>query len=495
MTLHSIFRTLRVFSTLLILSGPSYAGMPPIPPSAPTVQKETLGSKLRNAYQAASKSNYVVNSPWFSCISANPASVVCSAWSASTTYSQGTVVSVGTSPTHLLVLSNSSCTSGTGTPSVGTSFDAVISDGGCSWYYLGAQTATSNDAGAPTLSTASGTAPWAGAVWWVAGSYPSLYTPNGVSISTTYGTYYKHMYSFNNFLNNPVGIGGEVCANVTDVKFAIASSSGGTPYSVTIDDRLLSAQAVNYNTGNPADVIFDFSTTTGFKTRKVCVRGGKYTPNFGGIFTTSQGSVTPATPPVVNAAYIYDSYDAGSSYGPFSGYSLLSQQVGARMGWSVWSMSQGTTGPQNKNVTYYNYQQRIYDSGNMATLANMDVIVTNLSTNDSSCTGSTNGTVCPTGSEATALQNMLSGIRSVNSNALIVVFGPAPVNGGAGYSAYVAEETSYATAVTGWADPAGVGKICYIPGRSCLAKQLQRRGSRRRCGPASRERPRRWMRW
>jgi hypothetical protein len=438
--------------------------------SPPVVLQQTLGAKLRAAYQASAVNNFAVNAPWFACVSGNNsiANVVCSAWTASTAYPTQAVVSNGG---HLYVQVNGACTSASsGGPSTVT--NSVVTDNTCGWLYMGEPRIAASDSAAPSVSTASGTSPFSGAVYWNLQGYPSLYTPLGVSLAGAYGSYYELLTSFNNKAGSATGYGAKLCANVTDSKFAVTVSSGSAQYAITINGRLLSPQAILYSTGNPADVVVDFSSTSGYQTRTVCILSGKSNPAYGGIFTTASGSLAPAPSPTVNAAAIYDSYDAGSSYGPYSAYGVFSQQLAAYMGWTVWSMGQGSTGPQNPGSTCsgacYNYIQRAQDSGNAATLAKMDVIVFNVSTNDVSCTGAVSSS-CPVGSETTAIQTLLAQLRSVAPNALIVGVGPSPIDPSANYATMVSLDGAGSSAFASWNDPAGPGKKCYVPFAASVA--------------------------
>ncbi len=436
----------------------------------PVVLQQTLGAKLRAAYQASATSNFAVNPPWFACVSGNNAiaAVVCSAWAANAAYATQSVVSNGG---HLYVQVNGACTSASsGGPSAVT--NSVVADNTCGWLYMGEARTAANDSAAPGVSTASGTAPFTGAVYWDLQGYPSLYTALGVSLGSAYGSYYELLTSFNNKAGSTTGYGAKICANVTDSKFAVTVSSGSAQFAITINGRLLSPQAILYSTGNPADVIVDFSATSGYQTRAVCILSGKSNPAYGGIFTTTNGSVTPAPSPTVNAAAIYDSYDAGSSYGPYSAYGVFSQQLAAYLGWTVWSMGQGSTGPQNPGTTCsgacYNYIQRAADSGNAATLAKMDVVVFNVSTNDVGCTGSVSSN-CPIGSETTAIQMLLAQLRSVAPNAMIVGVGPSPIDPSANYAALISLDSVGSSAFASWNDPAGPGKKCYVPFAASVA--------------------------
>src|ERR1700761_2140946 len=102
--------------------------------SPPVVLQQTLGAKLRAAYQASATSNFAVNPPWFACVSGNNsiANVVCSAWTASTAYPTQAVVSNGG---HLYVQVNGACTSASsGGPSTVT--NSVVTDNTCGWLYM-----------------------------------------------------------------------------------------------------------------------------------------------------------------------------------------------------------------------------------------------------------------------------------------------------------------------------------------------------------------------
>ena len=416
-----------------------------------------LGKQLSAAYQSATAAgNYIDNPPWFACVSGNNANLllVCSAWQASTAYGQGAVVSNGG---HLYVASGAGTSASSGGPTGQT--NVAQTDGSVTWYYFGEPRSTANDANASVISTATTTTPFSGAVWWVPSTYPQQYTVYGASFFPV--SSFERLYSGNYAAATPRQFGGKVCALVTDTKFAVTTGNNNR-FGLTIDGRELSPQQELYSSGGPSGIVLDFSSTSGFKTRNICFYQSIANGALGGIFTTAAGSVTPAPIAPASMAFVYDSYDAGSAAGPWSGYGLLSQQAGERLGLASWSLSQGGTGPQNPGASLYNYQQRIADTTNAGILAGVQMVVTNLSTNDAACTGSVTAS-CPTGSEATAIQNVLSGIRSVNSTALIVVFGPAPINNGSSYSSYVTEDSTYGPSVTSWSDPAGPGHVCYIP--------------------------------
>ena len=423
------------------------------------VPSQTLGSQLRDALSASIQNNPIFNNPWTACVSGNVQSVQCTPWAALTTYIVGNVVSNGG---HMYYAVTSTCVSAA---SIGptTVTNSSITDGTCSWLYLGEPRTATNDANGPTVSVVSGSAPFASNLYWDFQHYSQFYSLQGVTSGTAYGSYYLPLYSMNQKVSsNAYGYGGRVCTNVTDSKFAITISNGSPPFSIVIDGRLLSPQADLSNSGNPATTVIDFSATSGYKTRTVCVQGIQNFPIYGGIITTNLGVIgKPANANLLQASFIYDSYDAGSGYGPFSAYSTFSSQVGWWLGWMPNSMGVGGTGVQNPG-SYTNYITRLTDTYNAANIAAANIVLFNVSTNDASCTGAVTGS-CPIGSETTAIQTLLSNIRSLSPKALIVGVGTSGINLGSNFAGFRTEDALGAAAFASWGDPAGSSMHCYVP--------------------------------
>jgi hypothetical protein len=143
----------RLFSAGLaawFFAASALAAVPAIPPAAPTVLKETLGTELRRLAAIGAVNNPLVNPPL----------IGATAWAASTAYVTGNQVSNGGSVYQETASSGTSA--GSGGPS---GFGAAISDGSCTWAYIGPQTApvvsvsTSNPISSPVaVSTMNGSA-------------------------------------------------------------------------------------------------------------------------------------------------------------------------------------------------------------------------------------------------------------------------------------------------------------------------------------------------
>lgn len=410
----------------------------------PTVQVQTIGDKERSAQSAAAQSNPAINPPL----------TIAPAWVIATPYVAGNVRAANS---NIYVQVNSSCTSAaSGTGPAGTNSN-LITDNTCSWYYFGQPASATSDSAAPTVTTSTAGSPFASAVLFTPATYPSLYKVYGATPATL-ATFYWNFTTFNNKAGNAIGYGYKVCANVTDAKFAVGYTNSSPAAAVIIDGRYYSPEVQFQTGGTPNWWIFDFTATTGYKQRNVCLQSGKAAgASFAGFATTPAGVVAaPVVSNEIKAAFVYDSYDAGSGNGPFTSYGTLGATISNMLGWTYWPMGQGSTGVQNQgttcSTTCYNYLQRVQDAANAAILAQQNIILFNVSTNDGGLSG-----------EQAAVTALLTAIRAANSTALIIGIGPAPLNSAPTYAQTQALDTAGAAAFAAYSDPAGAGLTCYIP--------------------------------
>lgn len=412
----------------------SFAAAPPIPPPAPTVVKETLGTKLRRKAADASINNPLTATPWTAPV----------AWVASTAYVQGQLVT-NNGNMYVCITSGTSASSGGPTTTNGS----AQSDGSAAWGFYSSATPASSDSNAPTLTLSSST-PSGLTNLYNPNTFPTFYTVRGGS-ATTYATSYWQMIGFNRSANSPWSVGISIDMIIDAPKFAIGFTNGVSPVAVIINGRYYSQGGiVQTQSGTPNWATFDFSSTLGKKRYKVTLQfynSGQ--PTFAGVRVGPNDTMIPLpTSDIVNAVFISDSIYAGSSYGPFIPGRTAPQRIAASLGWeNPTNMSQGGTGYINVGSgPYYNYPQRVADTANAAQITNANIIVLFGSTNDIGQSGI-----------ATAVTSTLSAIRSLNATAPIVVFGLWSINN-AGVSA---TETAVQSGVTAFADPAA--KTFFIP--------------------------------
>lgn len=395
----------------------------------------SYGERLRRAARAAQLSNIMDNLPW----------TVAAPWAASTAYQTGAVVSASVTAntvthTAYYVQLGSAGTSGGSAPT--WRLDGItIADNGLIWAYAGDRPMAANDALAPTvaLTTAGNpnTNPFTGTT--TQQVFPSTF-PQAFSVANgtpALTSSYWNFTGFNDYsghATSATGVG--LSFIVDDIGFSIISVTTWGRSTIAIDDRIFSpswvqqASASSYNFAS-----FTFSTR---KPRKVEIFSGTASYGFNGIATANPSAVRPAPPRTVNAVMVSDSYDAGSSYHPFTAYGQLGTQVGHRLGWNVLHMATGGTGFCNPNTSYYTFPQRVADTGNAAKIATADVVFGYGSTNDSGYTGA---------QIQAAVATFYANVRAVNKTCAIIWFGPAPIGTSLGaLQTYQAVDTALATA-------------------------------------------------
>lgn len=373
--------------------------------------------KLRRITAASRKSaNPLTSSPW----------IVAADWAQSTAYTAGQVRKAN-SNLYVCVTAGTSAGSGTGPSSVNGDSQT---DGSAMWTCYGLASGSS-DSLAPTLSTStSGTISGYDRIWNVI-SNPGAFLVEGAS-AVTYAVSYIRHENFSSNVGTREMLYGKISCNINSEKFAIGFSNTAQRVRVIIDGRYVKLSALTPATTSAFFYEFDFSATTGRKTREITIECEGSTGFYGVRLPSAYDSVwAPVRQERVRAVVISDSIVAGSSYGPF--ISPVTTRLGHHLGWKdVWMFAKGGTGYINQGVgsAFYTYRQRVAE----ALTLNPDAWILFGSTND---LGQSAGVVQ---AEVTAT---LAAIRA-GSSAPIFVFGVWPVNN-AGVGAL---ETEVSNAVT-----------------------------------------------
>lgn len=400
-------------------------------PVFPVSVADTLGVRLRRLARAAEASNPLINPPWTKAPD----------WVASTAYIQGDV-RVNGGKLYVCVTNGTSAASGGPTATNGNS----QADDTAAWTYYGRPQVTADDAMAPalTISTAS-TSGLTNVFTPVA--YPEVFGVYG-GYATTFATNYWRMYAFSRAAGSFASGGIRVAFEFEDDKLDIGFGNSTAGVRVIIDDRDYSPGNITPATGaTPTYLKFDFSSTSGWKRRKVVVESFKGGSGFDfcGVRVSPTGAVwAPPAQDDVTVACISDSIFAGSGYGPMLSGNAVHGRLGKLLGWNnCWSFSEGGTGYIAAGAgPYYTYGQRIAE----ALTRNPDLWVFMGSTND---IGETAEAI--TAAALAAFQ----AIRAGGSTAPIIVLGVWPINN----ASVPTVETAVQSAVTQFND----SKTYFIP--------------------------------
>jgi hypothetical protein len=445
-------QTLLLFALLLQLAGgalsPACAATDPVAQGIAAANSQALGGltlglgeRLRRAARAAQASNPVDNLPW----------TIAPAWTASTAYLQGAVVSASvtaSSITHTAyyVQLGTAGTSGSTAPT--WRLDGItVSDNGLLWMYVGDRPMAANDANAPTITLTTEpnnytnpiTGNTSGQYIVYAGSnyFSRAFTLAGATNVNTgpgWGSTFVGYNSASGVAGTAKGI--DISFQVDDIAFSIGTQTGWQRMGIIIDGRFVAPQWLQQaTTGNTNWVTFTFAAR---RTHTVEIVTGSAGFTFLGVALPGPSTVRALPPKTVTAVAVDDSYDDGSSYHPFLAFGQLNTQVGLRLGWNVTHMATGGTGFANPNGSNYTFPQRVADSANAAIIAKADVVFGHGSTNDS---GYTSAQI------QAGVNAFYANIRAVNPTCAIIWFGPAPI--GTSLSAlqsYQAVDTAEATA-------------------------------------------------
>ena len=360
------------------------------------VTPQSYGTRLRAAAAAAQQYvGYLTVAP---------------AWAASTGYFTGQVVTNGGSD-YVCLGSGTSASSGGPTVTTGAS----QADGTTSWSYLGPHASAVTNADIPvvtgTTTNPSATLPAS----YQPVSFPSAYTVLGGVASAYRGSFWQ-ITTFNDGTGN-VSRGGSIGFVTDSPIFAFFVPSNSIGIRVKIDGNYHSPSCYN-NGGVDSWIKIDFSAYPK-KKRKIIYECSKSVSYFGGVLIDATSSIEPLFfPNLIKAAWISDSLDAGSLYGPWLGGNRMSQQVGAKLGWqNVWGFSTGGTGYLNNATSYDTFVNRASE----AAAINPDIFVIR---------GSTNDIGYPSASITAACVSLINSIRALSA-APICVCGVWPLNNAA----------------------------------------------------------------
>ena len=108
-------------------------------------------------------------------------------------------------------------------------------------------------------------------------------------------------------------------------------------------------------------MVIDWTASTGRRLRQYEVETGKSGSYFGCAQTPVSATVSASGGHAPRMVVIGDSYNAGSSYGPWLAGGSIAQLLGKRLGWrDTWNMSVGGTGYLNASAsTFSTFGQRV----------------------------------------------------------------------------------------------------------------------------------------
>lgn len=305
-----------------------------------------LGEKLRRAAARAAVSNPVTARPWL----ASPA------YANNWPQRLGDIV-IANGSFYVCVIAGTTAASGTG-PTV-TANAGLVQDGTAYFAYYGGVRLPDPGDGAPTVTFVTSTPGYGGR--WYPVSAPDRYRKRGCNAITSRTNWWL-LQAFNSNASTAVCNGASVSAACDNARVAIFVPVGAY-VRVLVDDRYL--QMGNYSSASDAWVVIDWTASSGRRMRTYEVETNQSsTVNFYGyIETDGTGNVSaPSAYDETRGVWIGDSYQAGSSYGPFLGGGSMSSLVGKLLGIrDMWGMGIGGTGYVSKGTgsAYYSFRERL----------------------------------------------------------------------------------------------------------------------------------------
>lgn len=395
-----------------------------------------VAARARDAVAAASRHNRLLRAAE-AAAGRNP--VVLRAWLAAPAYAPGAAYAVGQVVAHggnwyMCGLAGTAPATGGG-PTTTTS-GQYVADGATSlyWTFLGGARAADPADGAPVVSVVT-TNPSLGATW-APISQPGAYTVRGAATAPLRTNFWS-LASFEAKAGVPMCAGASVAFVCDGDKVALFIPAGSAQVRVIVDGRYLMPGS-HAAGGQDQWLVIDWSASTGRRLRHYELETGKSGSYFGGVQTSTAAVVSAggggATPRMV---LIGDSYNAGSSYGPWLAGGSIAQLLAKRLGWrDTWNLSAGGTGYCHASAAgFLTYGQRVPQA--LALLP--DVLVLMGSTNDVS--------YAPAAVQAATLV-ALRAIRAGTAAPVIVIGVPSINLPGA-----AATEAAVAAAVAQHADP------------------------------------------
>ncbi|MCC2980701.1 SGNH/GDSL hydrolase family protein [Sphingomonas sp. IC4-52] len=281
----------------------------------------------------------------------NPA--VLRSWLPAPAYAPNSAYAVGQVVTH--GGSWYMCGVGGVSPSVGpgpvnTSSGQYLADGGTSlyWAYLGGARAPDPADGAPIVSVVTSN-PAIGVAWTPAG-HPKAYVVRGAAASPLRGNFWS-LTSFEANAGMPTCAGASVSFACDGEKVALFLPAGSAQIRVLVDGRYLMPGS-HVAAGQDQWMVIDWTASTGRRLRHYEVETGKSASYFGGVQAPASAIVSAAGAGAPRMVVIGDSYNAGSSYGPWLAGGSVAQLLAKRLGWrDTWNLSVGGTGYCNPSAT------------------------------------------------------------------------------------------------------------------------------------------------
>lgn len=322
-------------------------------------------ARLLRAADAAAGRNPVVLPPWL----APPA------YAANTAYAAGQVVAYDGS-WYMCGIAGTTPASGGGPAT--TASGQYVPDGASAvyWTCLGGARAGDPGDGAPLLSVATSN-PALGANW-LPVSFPAAYTVHGARPSPLRTSFWS-LASFEAKPGVAMCAGASVAFACDGDKVALFLPANSGQVRVIIDGRYLTpgSQVV---TGQDEWLVIDWTASTGRRLRHYELETGKSASLFGCAQIGVSATVSASGGAVPRMVVIGDSYNAGSSYGPWLAGGSIAQSLAKRLGWrDAWNLSVGGTGYCNASAsTFSTFGQRVPQ----ALALSPDVIVLMGSTND-----------------------------------------------------------------------------------------------------------------
>lgn len=359
-----------------------------------------------------------------------PAWLDAPAYAANTSYAVGQVVT-SNGAMYICGIAGTSPASGGGPTSTSGQY-VPDGSGGLYWSYLGGARASDAGDGAPIVSIATSN-PNLGANW-TPGSFPGAYAVRGAAPAPHRGSFWS-LSTFETKAGVKACAGASVCFDCDGDRVAIFMPSNSAQVRVIVDGRYLMPGS-NVVGGADQWFVIDWTGSTGRRLRRYEVETGKSASYFGCAQTSTQAMVSASDGGEPRMVMIGDSYNAGSSYGPWLAGGSIAQLLAKRLGWrDAWNLSVGGTGYLNASAGFHTYRQRIPQ----VLALNPDIVM---------LMGSTNDVGYPPAAVQAEVRQTLAEIRS-GTSAPVVVIGVPSIN----VPGAAATEAAVAAAVAEVADP------------------------------------------
>lgn len=378
--------------------------------------------RLLRAAEAAAGRNPVVLRPW----------LAAPAYAPGTAYAVGQVVAHGGN-WYMCGLAGTAPATGSGPTT--TASGQYVADGSSSlyWTFLGGARAADPADGAPVVTTATSN-PALGATW-APVNHPGAYAVRGAAASPLRTNFWS-LASFEAKAGMPMCAGASVSFACDGDKVALFIPAGSAQVRVIVDGRYImpGSHAVG---GQDHWLLIDWSASSGRRLRHYEFETGKSASYFGGVQTSASAIVSGVGGGTPRMVVIGDSYNAGSSYGPWLAGGSIAQLLAKRLGWrDCWNLSVGGTGYCNSSASgFVTYGQRVPHALSLSP----DVVLLMGSTNDVG--------YAPAAVQAATLATLRT-IRAGTPAPVIVVGVPSINLAGAG-----ATEAAIAAAVAQHGDP------------------------------------------